>query len=159
MIQDARIDKSELDRLLAKLEGAPEVLKEAKRQAFEAAAPKLKAVVDAQIGGSGGVRDWQKAYVGSKGGYAAVRPRTDRYIETKGKQKGFRAGPKKYAVGYVTNAIDRGHRSPRDAFGYRTSAKVTAGKHFYQRAQSQAERVVQETAEQIVQALMAHLEG
>ena len=96
--------------------------------------------------------------MGSKGGYAAVRPQKNTYIETKGKQKHFRAGPKKYAVGYATNAINNGHRSPRNTWGYRTNAKVVAGKQFYQRAQIQAERVVQETGQQIVDALVRHLE-
>lgn len=157
-MQETRIDHSELDRLVEKLAQAPQVLKEAKRQAFETAAPKLKATVASEIGGSGKVQDWQGAYVGSKGGYAAVRPKKNTYIETKGKQKHFRAGPKKYAVGYVTNAINNGHRSPRNTWGYRTNGRVVAGKQFYQRAQIQAEQVAQETGQQIVDALVRHLE-
>lgn len=156
---DVKIDASALEGWVDRLEQAPQVLKNAKRQAFEAAAPKLKAVVDREIDGSGRVRSWQGAYVGSGGGYAAVRPKKETYIETKGKQKGFRAGPKKYAVGYVTNAINSGHRTPRDKWGHRTSAYKIQGKQFYQRAQAQAGQVAQETGEQIVQALMGHLEG
>ena len=158
-MQEAHIDHSELDRLVEKLAQAPQVLKEAKRQAFETAAPKLKATVDSEIGGSGKVQDWQGAYVGSKGGYAAVRPKEKTYIETRGRQKHFRAGPKKYAVGYVTNAINNGHRSPRNTWGYRTNAKVVAGKQFYQRAQDKAGTIARETAEQIVQTVVEHLEG
>ena len=145
--------------MVQKLSQSPQVIKEAKRQAFQAAAPKLKTLVQTEIGGSGRVRRWQEGYVGSKGGYAAVRPKAETYIETKGKQKGFRAGPKRYAVGYITNAINSGHRSPRNREGFRTNGRVVAGKQFYQRAQAQAEQVAQETAQQIVQALTAHLGG
>lgn len=73
-MQEAQIDTRELERLIEKLEQSPKVLSEAKRRAFEAAAPKLKALLDQEIGGTGRVRDWQQSYVGSKGGYAAVRP-------------------------------------------------------------------------------------
>ena len=158
-MQEAHIDHSDLARLVEKLAQSPQVLKEAKRQAFESAAPKLRAAVQEEIGGSGKVRSWQEAYVGSKGGYAAVRPKAETYVEIKGRQKGFRAPPKKYAVGYITNAINSGHRSPRNSAGFRTSGKVVSGKQFYQRAQARAEMVAQEAAGQIVQALTDHLGG
>lgn len=156
---DVKCDFSALADLTRRLEQAPQVIREAKRQAFEDAAPKLKAAVDQEIGGSGRVRGWQGAYVGSKGGYAAARPRSDLSIATKGKQRGFRAGPKEYPVGYITNAINSGHRTPRDTWGYRRRAKTIAGEHFYQRAQTRAEQTAQEAAGQIVQALTEHLEG
>lgn len=156
---EVNVDASEVKRLAELLEQSPQVIETAKKEAIAAAAPKMKAIVDEEIGGTGKVRSWQGQYVGSKGLYAAVRPKKETYIETKGKQKGFRAGPKKYAVGYVTNAINSGHRTPRDKWGHRTSAYKIQGKQFYQRAQAQAGQVAQETGEQIVQALMGHLEG
>lgn len=156
---EAHINHAELGRLVEKLSESPQVLAQAKRQAFQSAAPRLNALVGTQIGGSGKVSSWQGAYVGSGGGYAAVRPKKDTYIKTKGKQTGFRAGPKAYAVGYVTNAINSGHRPPRNALGYFTSGRVIAGKQFYQRAQAQAETVAQETAQQIVNTVINHLEG
>lgn len=154
-----KVDASALGSLLNRLEQAPEALREAKLQAMEAAAPKLKATVDLEIGGSGKVRSWQGSYVGSRGGYAAVRPEKDTFIETKGKQKMFRAGPKKYVVGYVTNAINRGHRWPRNQWGFRTTTAQVPGKEFYQRAQAQVEQVAQEAGEQVIRALVEHLEG
>lgn len=156
---DAKLDASALKGLIQRLEQSPKVLSAAKRQAFQAAAPRLKSALDAQIGGSGRVQGWQGAYVGSEGGYAAVRPLKETYIKTKGKQTGFRAGPKEYAVGYVTNAINNGHRTPRNKMGYRTSARVIAGRQFYQRAQPQAEQAAQEAAQQVLSALKNHLEG
>lgn len=156
---EVSVSASAISDLIKRLEKSPKVIQEAKRQAFQTAAPKLKALVQAEIGGSGKVQRWQEGYVGSKGGYAAARPLADTFIETKGKQKGFRAGPKKYAVGYVTNAINSGHRAPRDKWGYRTSSRVVAGKQFYQRAQARSGQVAQEAANQIVQALTDHLGG
>lgn len=162
-MQEVHIDHSELTRLAKKLEQSPEILKEAKRQAHTAAAPKLLAAVHSEIGGSGRVRDWQGAYVGSGGGYAAARPKAETYAESHGRQT-FEERKEKphptYAVGYITNAINNGRRAPRDKFGYRATAGiVVAGKQFYQRAQARAEQVAQETAEQIVRALTDHLEG
>lgn len=157
-MQEARIDKSELERLVAKLERSPTVLKEAKRQAFEAAAPKLKAAVQTEIGGTGKVKSWQEGYVGSKGGYAAARPKAETWTE-RTKKTG-----KRYAVGYVTNAINSGHRfpSPSGRKGYRPDIRSGAmrvrGREFYQRAQAQAEGVAQEAAEQILDALRKNLE-
>ncbi len=161
-MQEAHIDHSEIDRLVEKLEQAPLVIKEAKRQAFEAAAPKLQAVVQSEIGGDGRVRNWQEAYVGSKGGYAAVRPRAKTYAESRGPQT-FEERKKEphptYAVSYITNAINNGHRTRQNKWGYRTSGKTIQGKQFYQPAQGQVEQVAQEAAGQIVQALTEHLGG
>ena len=156
---DAKVDASALTALAKRLEQTPQVLAEAKRWAFTEAAPKLKAAVDAEIGGTGKVRSWQGAFVGSRGGYAAVRPKKGLYSETKGAQKGFRAGPKKYAVGYITNAINQGHKPPRSKFGFNTGGRRTPGKQFYQRAQADAQGVAQEAGEQIIQAIIDHLEG
>lgn len=156
---EVQIDRSELDRLVEKLERYPKVLGQAKRQVFEDAAPKLLSAVRTEIGGSGKVQRWQDAYVGSKGGYAAVRPKAETYIKTKGKQTGARRGPKEYAVGYVTNAINNGHKFPFTTLGYRSRAGKVSGKQFYQRAQEQAETVAQEAARQIVDALTEHLGG
>lgn len=161
-MQEAHIDKSELTRLIEKLEKSPQVLKETKRQAFETAASRLLSVVQHETGGTGRVRSWQEAYVGSGGGYAAVRPRAKTYAESRGKQtfaESRRLPRPTYAVGYITNAINNGHRTPRNKMGYYISGRTVAGKQFYQRAQARAEPIAQEVGKQIVQALIDHLEG
>ena len=156
---EVQIDKRELERFIDKLDGAPEAIREAKRRAFEAAAPKLKAAVDSQIGGTGKVRGWQWGVVGSKGGYAAVRPKPDTYDKSG------------YAVGYVTNAINNGHRVPQiytlgEDRSYKHKGKGpefykgrVEGKFFYQAAEAQASQVAQEAAKEILQAVKQHLEG
>lgn len=156
---EVKVDSSALTALTERLELAPKVMKEAKRQAFEAAAPKLKAAVQAEIGGTGKVKSWQEGYVGSKGGYAAARPKAETWTE-RTKKTG-----KRYAVGYVTNAINSGHRfpSPSGRKGYRPDIRSGAmrvrGREFYQRAQAKAEDVAREAAKQILNALKESLEG
>lgn len=151
-MQEIHIDHSELDRLVEKLAKSPQVLQEAKRRAHETAASKLLSAARTEIGGTGKVQRWQEAYVGSRGGYAAVRPRAKTYTEAT-------RGGKRYAVGYVTNAINSGHKYPTSKLGYRSRAGSVPGKQFYQRAGAQLPQVAQEAAQQVVRALTDHLGG
>lgn len=64
-----------------------------------------------------------------------------------------------YALGYITNAINSGHKAPRNKAGNRVSSRVVGGKRFYESAQVQAEPVAQEVAQEIVQAVKKHLGG
>ncbi len=156
---EVNIDASEVKRLAELLEQSPGVIEAAKKEAIAAAAPKLKAAVDQAIGGSGKVRSWQGQSIGSKGLYAAVRPKKDTWTE-KTKKKGHQ-----YAVGYVTNAIDSGHRFPAPSGRkhykprIRSRAMTVKGRRFYQQAQARTGQVAQEAAEQIVQTVMEHLDG
>lgn len=159
MVQEIKLDQNELDRLVEKLEQAPDILKDAKRQAFEMAAPKMKAALDSEIGGTGKVQRWQGQYVGSKGGYAAVRPLKDTYTEATKKKSN------RYAVGYVTNAINSGHRFPAPSGrpGYKpriySGRQNVAGKQFYEAAEAKLPEIAQAAAEQVVNTLVEHLEG
>lgn len=158
-MQEIQIDKTELERLIDKLDAAPGVLREAKKKAVAAAAPKLKQAVDSKIGGAGKVRSWQGQFVGSKGGYAAVRPKAKTYTDPTKRGK-------RYAVGYVTNAINSGHRfppPPGKAKRYKPRIKSgrmnVPGRKFYETAEAQLSHIAQETGEQIIQELTQHLEG
>lgn len=155
---EVSIDQKDLDRLVETLAKSPQIIQQAKRQAFEEAAPKLKQAVDTAIGGSGKVQSWQAQYVGSKGGYAAVRPKGKTFTEVNGRGK-------RYAVGQVTNAIDSGHRFPSPSGKdkhYRprieSGRQSVPGKAFYQSAEAQLPAIAQAAAEQVVAALMKHLE-
>lgn len=175
-MQELHIDHSDLGHFADLFKQAPAIIKAEKKAAIAAAAPKMKAVVDQEIGGTGRVRSWQEQYVGSKGFYAAVRPRAKTYAESKGlrtyeerrtmsrltsaggytvkvtyKDHKRPSQHPTYPVGYITNAINSGHRA--GAHGW------VNGKQFYQRAQKAVEQVAQETAEQIVHAVIEHLEG
>ena len=158
-MQEIQIDKSELERLISKLDAAPGVLREAKKKAIAVTAPKLKQTVDAKIGGTGKVQGWQGQFVGTKGGYAAVRPKAKTYTDPTKKGK-------RYAVGYVTNAINSGHRFPSPSGKvkrYKPRIKSgrmnVPGKKFYEAVGAQVPHIAQEAGEQIIQELMNHLEG
>ena len=89
---------------------------EEKRRVLFEVGQELLTQVRQEIGGKGKVAGWQDIHMGSKGGYVAVRARAKEYQTTK--------SGKRYAVGYVTNAIEGGHRTGgrrpgRKAEGYR----------------------------------------
>lgn len=148
---EIKVDASELKELINKLDAAPAVIQEARRTAFEQAAPRMKQALDERIGGTGKVQSWQDYFVGSKGGYAAVRPKAKTYAkDSKGKTT-------KYAVGYVTNAIENGHRFPRT--GKSQLSGIVFGRYFYMNTQRYAEKIAQEAAEQAAETLRQHLEG
>lgn len=155
---EVNIDASEVKRLADLLEQSPAVIEAAKREAIAAAAPKMKAIVDQEIGGSGRVKGWQGQYIGSEGLYAAVRPKKETYAEARGLQTYAEKGPGRHAVGYITNAINSGHRVRPDKWGYRYRSPVT-GKKFYQRASSKLGQVAEEASENIGKTLVSHLTG
>lgn len=153
------LNSRELDKLLAKLEQAPEVLQQARRKALEAAAPKLRQLVVREIGSTGKVQRWQQAYVGSGGGYAAARPKAKTFAEDS------RGRKTRYQVGAVTNAINAGHRFPtpsgtakRYRPRIRSGRQSVPGKHFYEAAQAQLPNIAQEAAQQVALAVIDHLE-
>lgn len=149
----------QLDQLAKRLEKAPEVLRDARRRAFEEAAPQAKRIVDAHIGGTGKVRSWQTYSVGSKGGYAAVRPKKETYTAPT-KKRGNR-----YAVGAVTNAIVSGHRFPstRGRKGYKpriqSGAMKVPGKPFYREAEPEIRALAIQTARKVEQEVLDALAG
>lgn len=155
---ETSIDARDLDRLVEKLSKSPEIIREAKRKAFEEAAPQLKQAVTVAIGGTGKVQSWQEQYVGSRGGYAAVRPKAKTFTEQNGRGK-------RYAVGYVTNAINSGHAFPSTSGRnnrYRPRIKSgrqnVPGRGFYQAAEARVPEIAQAAAQKVVDALIAHLE-
>lgn len=162
---EIEIDKRDLERLIETLDASPAVLREARRRAFELSAPKLRALLDegfARAGlheRTGAVLSWQEQYVGTGGGYAAVRPRANTYTATNGRGR-------KYAVGHVTNAIESGHSFPTPSGGnkkykprIRSAAQQVRPYAFYAAAQASVPALARETCDQILQAVIDHFEG
>ena len=156
---EVTVDASEVKRLADLLERSPAVIKSAKKEAIAEAASKMKAIVDQEIGGTGKVKSWQGRYVGSKGLYAAVRPKAKTFAENRKGQ------PTRYAVGYVTNAINSGHRfpSPSGRKGYKPRIKSgkmnVSGKLFYQRASIRLGEIAEDAATSVCLAVTSHLTG
>lgn len=121
---------------------------ELKRAAFEDLGPEILAEVREEIGGSGKVQDWQEDQVGSRGGYVAVRPKARTWTDGSGR----------YAVGYVTNAINSGHdvRRPSGAGKrYRPRKKMdfVPGKHFYEDAAQRSEALIRRAVGRLEQSM------
>ena len=130
MAQSVKI--SGLERLREGLEGLSASLPEMRREIHEELAGQMLAEVQdvlAQKAGesSGTVAGWQESYVGTKGGYAAVRPKAQTFHEG-------------YAVGYITNAIENGHAIRRPSgkwkhYRARIKKRYVLGLHFYREVQ------------------------
>ena len=97
--------------------------------------------------------------MGSGGGYVAVRAKAKTYQTTK---RG-----KRYAVGYVTNAIEDGHRhggrrgSSKKGYRYRPRYKTAAvpGKWFYQAVRQDVANMSQAEVDDLMQTILNGLEG
>lgn len=111
---------------------------EERRALFERLGPQMEAAVRRTIGGSGKVASWQEGAVGSKGGYAAVRPRA-------------KAVHKGYAVGYITNAITSGHKTPNGGF--------VAGKRYYEAAEPSVKAILEREIKTLEARLKEAVEG
>ncbi len=153
----------QIDRLAQKLAKSPEIMARAKREAFQAAATEAKRIVDYSIstaleGNVGKVQRWQASQVGSRGGYAAVRPKKDTWTEAT-KKAGNR-----YAVGAVTNAIVSGHRFPTPSGRKYYKERIlipqqhVPGRPFYEDAKPLVQELAQRTARRVLEELLEHLE-
>lgn len=105
---------------------------EERRIMFEELSGELLSDVRGRIGGAGKVQHWQDKFTGTGGGWAAVRAKAKTYTEAT--RKGRR-----YAVGYVTNAITSGHRT--------VNGRYVQGKGFYAEAQKSTEQIVRRAME------------
>lgn len=133
-MQELTVFADKLDDLLPKL-------RESRRTALEEAGEQLLSTVRGRIGGSGRVQSWQEQYMGSGGGYTAVRAKAKVEDENG------------YAVGYVTNALESGHRQQLGRYVPAIQRKLTRnmvpGKFMYAKTDSDVDRTVQWAAEQI----------
>ena len=146
----------ELDRRFADaLKERPEL----RRQMHEEVALALLAEVRGQMASTGVVRrtgrleGWQEKYVGTGGGYAAVRPI--------GKDDGGGTGPN--SAGAITNYVNSGHRTrpPSDRTGARKRKRArreyVIGKYFYQVADTQAHQTAVDAANRYAERIAERL--
>lgn len=153
------VDISELkafdDDLQKLLEAMPELRREMHEQIGRAA----KQEVDLSISGSGvndgsgKVRGWQKKYIGSLGGYAAVR--------SIGSKDGASTG--RNSPGAITNYLENGHaiRKPSGKRGYRPRIRVVRvrGYQFYQAARTVMDATAIQAAEEFADKMAERMEG
>ena len=133
---------------------------EEKRRVLEEIGTELLSRVRREIGGEGKVSGWQEAHMGSGGGYVAIRAKAKTYQTTKNGNR--------YAVGYVTNAIEGGHRTggqrpgPKaDGYRYRPRYQKAAvpGKWFYEAVRRQMDGLTQKKLDELMKLIVDGLEG
>ena len=131
-----------------------------KEKALERMGKQALQDVKQNIGGSGKVSGWQEPHMGSGGGYVAVRAKARTYQTTK--------NGKRYAVGYVTNSVEGGHRTggqrpgPKaDGYRYRPRYKKAAvpGKWFYEAVRRQLDGLTQQELDELMRLIVDGLEG
>ena len=139
------VDTTEIAKLSGALERVLKELPEMRRKAHEEIGRDVLKIVRKNIAASindahGKIRGWQENYVGSGGGYAAVRP-----VGGKG-VKGYDDSP-----GAITNYLEGGHAT-RDN-------KRVAGRYFYRGSADEAERAGEKRADALAEEIAKKLEG
>lgn len=153
------VEFRDIDRLLESWDRLLADFPDEKTALLDELGQRLLQEVRQRIQGTGTVQGWQGYYLGDKKGYVAVRAKAKAYKRTK--------GGKQYALGYVTNAIESGHRhrrpSPerRDGYYYRPRIKTlaVAGRHFYAQVRGSLETIGQAELNRLAQKIVERLEG
>lgn len=151
----ATVDTTSLDRLVESWDALVQRFPQEKRSALAALGDELLRQVRGEISGTGKVAGWQVPHMGDRGGYVAVRAKADEYQTTK--------SGKRYAVGYITNAFEGGHkiRKPQGGKGYRPRIKVAAvpGRWSYDAVRRQLTGMSQEDVDALMTIITDGLEG
>lgn len=151
----ATVDTTSLDRLVESWDALVQRFPQEKRSALAAMGDELLQQVRGEIGGTGKVAGWQAPHMGSGGGYVAVRAKANTYQTTK--------GGKRYAVGYISKAVEGGHkiRKPQGGKGYRPRIKVAAvpGRWSYDAVRRQLAGMSQKDVDALMTLITDGLEG
>lgn len=156
----ATVKLTGFDRLAQSWDNLTKRFQSEKREKLREVGQRALGEVQRNIGGTGKVAGWQAPHMGSGGGYVAVRPRAKTYQTTK--------GGKRYAVGYVTNAIEGGHRTggqrpgPK-AQGYKYRPRfhkaAVPGRWFYDTVRRQIGDMSKEDMDKLLGTIVDGLEG
>ena len=156
----ATVKLTGFDRLAQSWDNLTKRFQSEKREKLREVGQRALGEVQRNIGGTEKVAGWQAPHMGSGGGYVAVRPRAKTYQTTK--------GGKRYAVGYVTNAIEGGHRTggqrpgPK-AQGYKYRPRfhkaAVPGRWFYDTVRRQIGDMSKEDMDKLLGTIVDGLEG
>lgn len=157
------LDFSEFRRVFENLEGVRDQIPEIKREFLDGLGGKMLSTVRGGIGGEGKVQSWQEYFVGSGGGYTAVRAKAETYQYTK---KAYQCTQReKYAVGWITNSIENGHRirSPSGQQKGRYRPRIrnpggVQGRHFYKASQAAVDNFVKAGATELAEKIARTIE-
>ncbi|WP_050698668.1 hypothetical protein [Anaeromassilibacillus senegalensis] len=156
------IDTSQFDGFSRRVENILKGNKEARRKLHERLASIANETLDQKTderlnGDTTKIKGWQEKAVGTKGGYAAVRPRKGE-LPPNGKGNAYR-------YGQITNAIENGHRvrppSPDTKRKRPGRAKMIAvsGRFFYKAANDELGKKAVEEAERFADEILQRMEG
>lgn len=154
------VDTRDIDHLIDSWNALLKRFPDGKQKALESIGRDLLLNVRDEIGGSGKVAGWQEPHMGSGGGYVAVRAKAKTYQTTKNGNR--------YAVGYITNAIEGGHQTggqrpgPKaDGYRYRPRYKKAAvpGRWFYDIVRRQMDGMSQDEMDELMKIIVDGLEG
>lgn len=147
----------EIQAFADRLDRAREMIPDIRREVLETAGDEMLSAVRGRIGGTGKVQRWQEKYMGSGGGYVAVRPRAQTFTEATRKKPGG------YAVGYVTNSLESGHRQNYGQFVPTLQRKLlrlrVSGRYMYRTTKPDVKTIANRAAREVEQRLAAALEG
>ena len=156
----ATVKLTGFDRLAQSWDNLTKRFQSEKREKLREVGQRALGEVQRNIGGTEKVAGWQAPHMGSGGGYVAVRPRAKTYQTTK--------GGKRYAVGYITNAIEGGHRTggqrpgPK-AQGYKYRPRfhkaAVPGRWFYDTVRRQIGDMSKEDMDKLLGTIVDGLEG
>ncbi len=139
---------------------AAERFPEIRRAEIERAGDDLLHAVRGYIGGTGKVQSWQEKYIGSKGGYAAVRPMIKGDVDEVGYYGRSFVNIAKYSYIGITTAVDQGHKT-RTGTTYKEAKngkkvkratyakKFVEGKHMYSKSQKDAETIAKKVRDNL----------
>lgn len=147
------IDMSGIDKIDAAMSNLLKKAPEMRRKLHEEIAYHAQKAVVGEVGmtterHTGDLQRWQEKYVGSGGGYAAVRA-----VNTSTGDE---------SPGAITNYVNSGHKIRPPGNGTRprrTKVAYVDGRHFYQSAARDMEDVLVPLAEKFVRDMAGILEG
>lgn len=156
------VNTSGLAELRTRIDNANNSIPDLQRAAHERLGQVIQRTVRGNISTSlndshGKIAGWQDIFVGSGGGYVAVRAAT--------------SPTGRNGAGAVTNYLENGHvKRQRRTYVKKQSRNIRViraqasnnwveGRHFYQKSKSSLQRVVQQEAENILNQLVSNLGG
>lgn len=145
------LDFSEFLEKFERLESVKDLLPGMKREFLDSLGRRMLSTVRGNLGGTGKVQSWQEYRVGTRSGYAAVSPKAKLLY-------------KDYAAGYVTNAIESGHRirSPSGQAKGRYRPRITKpkvpGRFFYKGSEAETARLAENAAKELAENIARKIE-
>lgn len=141
------IEKSDFRNLYAKIAEVEQAIPTVRRELHERLGEIAKRTVDAKIDASlndqhDKVKNWQRVFIGSKGGYSAVRATSEAVdgLDASGKN----------SAGAITNYLESGH-------SYKNDTGYVSGRHFYRQAENELDSKVNAEAEAYINNLLKKL--